>query len=61
MQKVKWVEVWAHSRSVSQPHQLHVDLDESRLRKGRAQYKLYNPVKHCPLDAVSHLCQAGGC
>lgn len=38
-------EWWAHMRSAQEPHQLHFDLDESRLRAGAAKYKLKHPVR----------------
>eukprot|EP00884_Botryococcus_braunii_P018976 jgi/Botrbrau1/5762/Bobra.0134s0031.2 len=53
---VKWVEIWAHSRGPADPHQLHVDLDERRLRKGKGQYMLCNPV----ISSILYLDSNGG-
>ena len=39
------VEWWAHSRRGAEPHQLHFDLNESLLRKGRSAYALQHPVR----------------
>jgi hypothetical protein len=44
MEGVKWVEVWAHTRRPDEAHQLHFDLDESQLRRGKAAYSLKHPV-----------------
>ena len=40
------VEWWAHSRRGGDSHQLHFDVNESLLRKGRSAYALQHPV--CP-------------
>ena len=37
-------EWWAHMRAATDPHQLHFDLDESRIATGRENYCLVHPV-----------------
>ena len=37
-------EWWAHCRRGADPHQLHFDVDENLLRKGRGAYALRHPV-----------------
>ena len=41
---LKAAEWWAHKRGATDAHQLHFDLDESRLGAGPAKYKLSHPV-----------------
>ena len=41
---MKAAEWWAHKRGATDAHQLHFDLDESRLGAGPAKYKLSHPV-----------------
>ena len=41
-----WAEWWAHCRLGSEPHQLHFDVNENLLRKGRSAYALQHPVQH---------------
>lgn len=35
---------WAHSRAADDPHQLHFDLDENQLRRGKKHYQRSHPV-----------------
>ncbi|KAK9804385.1 hypothetical protein WJX72_010453 [[Myrmecia] bisecta] len=37
-------EWWVHVREADAPHQLHFDVDESRLRQGRNKYQLCHPA-----------------
>jgi len=37
-------EWWAHCRRGADPHQLHFDVDETLLRRGRGAYALRHPV-----------------
>ena len=39
------VEWWAHSRMGADPHQLHFDVNENLLRRGRGAYALQHPVR----------------
>ena len=45
MAGVTFAEWWANSREADRPHQLHWDVDETRLRRGTAEYKLQHPVR----------------
>ncbi len=58
MSTIKAAEWWAHKRAATDAHQLHFDLDETRIGSGPAKYKLRHPVS---VDAVPspHLWQ--GC
>lgn len=41
-------EWWAHMREPTSAHQLHFDLDESRIGIGAAKYRLLHPVPALP-------------
>jgi len=43
------VEWWAHIRGADDAHQLHFDMDETRLRRGRPAYVRRHPVWSCVL------------
>lgn len=45
MGEVKAAEWWAHKRAATDAHQLHFDLDESKIGAGSARYKLRHPVR----------------
>ncbi|CAL8466087.1 g5623 [Coccomyxa elongata] len=49
-------EWWAHMREPTSAHQLHFDLDESRIGVGAAKYRLLHPV----LSSVLYLSSTGG-
>ncbi|BDA50955.1 hypothetical protein COCOBI_17-1740 [Coccomyxa sp. Obi] len=49
-------EWWAHMREPTSAHQLHFDLDESRIGVGAANYRLLHPV----LSSVLYLSNTGG-
>lgn len=53
---VNSVEWWAHSRAGDDPHQLHFDMDENRLRCGETRYQRQHPVCSC----VLYLSATGG-
>ncbi len=36
---------WAHLRGAADAHQLHFDMDETRLRRGRGSYVRRHPVR----------------
>ena len=44
MSRIKAAEWWAHRRAATDAHQLHFDLDETRIGSGSANYKLRHPV-----------------
>lgn len=41
-------EWWAHMRELSSAHQLHFDLDESKIGVGVSNYSLLHPVPALP-------------
>lgn len=45
LDKVTQVEWWAQCRQPGDVHQLHFDVDESHLRRGRDGYTLCHPVR----------------
>ena len=53
-------EWWPHMRGAREGHQLHFDVDESRLRVGAAKYKLKHPVGRCMQPACGTLRMAAG-
>lgn len=48
MSHVTAAEWWAHKRAATDAHQLHFDLDETRIGSGAVQYKLKHPVRCWP-------------
>ena len=40
---------WAHVRGAAEPHQLHFDMDETQLRRGRRHYARRHPVRRLRL------------
>ena len=61
MDGVVAAEWWAHMRQPQDAHQLHFDLDESKIGAGAGRYDLHHPVRTtmslslflclcCPLD-----------
>ena len=48
------VEWWAHCRRPGDPHQLHFDVDERRLRQGRTAYSLHHPIASSVLYLSDH-------
>lgn len=55
-QDVTSVEWWAHTRQPGEPHQLHFDLDETRLRLGQEHYACHHPV----CSSILYLSGCGG-
>lgn len=45
MSNIGAAEWWAHKRAPTDAHQLHADLDETRIGSGAAKYKLTHPVR----------------
>lgn len=45
MSNVTAAEWWAHKRAATDAHQLHFDLDETRIGSGAAKFKLKHPVR----------------
>ena len=58
MSRVKCAEWWAHKRAATDAHQLHFDLDETRIGVGSAKYKLRHPVR---INALHSPCLSACC
>ncbi|CAL5228450.1 g11587 [Coccomyxa viridis] len=56
MSRVEVAEWWAHKRAATDAHQLHFDLDETRIGSGSAKYKLRHPA----YSTVLYLSDCGG-